>query len=213
MTQHQRPAQAEASGVAGGADVGSGGAFRIRHWYVAETKVMAETKAIESLRKRGIRVYEPKLKKSIRHHRTKQLIIRRFRLFNRYLFISIPEPVDLHIGPAKNCDGVSDILGLSLNGKACEINREIVALFMRAQRRGQFNEIIPQSRRELRDKLPLGAKIRISNRQSPFSGFYGFVTDIKGRGVIKAGLSIFGRLVPVELQSGDFTVLKEDVAA
>ena len=70
------------------------------------------------------------MRKTIIHHRLP--VIRRFRLFNRYLFVSLPHDAGPHIGRVRSCQGVADILGLKLDGKACEINREIVARFMLA---------------------------------------------------------------------------------
>jgi len=183
-----------------------------RRWFVVQTKVQAETKAVASLRAKGYRVYEPYMRKTITHHRTKQLINRRFRLFARYLFVSLPHDYEPHIGRVRGCKGVDDILGMDLDGKACEISRLIVRRFMLAQRRREFDDVTPITRTQMVAKLPIGTWIRVSTNNHVFGGFFGQVTGVKGRGVIRAGIEMFGRLVPVELGAGDYTAIREKAA-
>jgi transcription antitermination factor NusG len=139
------------------------------------------------------------MRRTIIHHRTKIPINRRFRLFNRYLFVSLPADFEPHIGSVRACKGVADVLGIEIDGKPCEVARTVVRRFMLAQRRGEFDDIVPFTRRQLMVKLPLGTRIKVRHEHAVFGGFHGMVTRIKGRGVITAALEIFGRMTPVDL--------------
>lgn len=173
-----------------------------RRWYVVQTNIKCEERAARSLRSSGFRVYLPKMKKTIIHHRTKKPIDRYFKLFNRYLFVSV-EPENTNWFSLRRCDGVETVLGIDIDGKPCEISREVVRRFMLAQRKGQFNVLSPHSRKmaSLR-RFPAGALISL-REEHPFGGFYGNVTDVKGKGIIKATMEVFGRLVPVEIRPED----------
>lgn len=174
-----------------------------RLWFIIATNIQCEDRASRSLRAAGFRVYMPKMKKTIIHHRTKEPINRYFKLFNRYLFVSFPAAKDVHFGNARKCNGVETILGIDLDGKPCQIPRETVRRFMLAQRRGEFNDISPLSKKQsATKKFPLGSRLRVKI-DHPFGGFYGQVTKIKGKGVVQASLQLFGRLVPVELDLND----------
>lgn len=173
-----------------------------RRWYVVQTNIKCEERAARSLRSSGFRVYLPKMKKTIIHHRTKKPIDRYFKLFNRYLFVSV-EPENTNWFSLRRCDGVETVLGIDIDGRPCEISREVVRRFMLAQRKGQFNVLSPHSRKLASQKrFPLGSRISL-REDHPFGGFYGNVIDVKGRGIIKATMEVFGRLVPVEIKPED----------
>jgi transcription antitermination factor NusG len=183
-----------------------------RRWFVVQTRIQSETKAAASLRARGYRVYEPYMRKTVVFRKvTGKVVVKRFRLFARYLFVSLPYDFEPHIGAVRGCKGVDDILGMDLDGKACEISRSVVRRFMLAQRKGEFDDVVPITRTQMQAKIPLGSKVRVSGH-GVFGGFYGQVRSIKGRGVIIAGIEMFGRLVPVQLGAGDYTIVKAEAA-
>jgi transcription antitermination factor NusG len=183
-----------------------------RRWFIVQSRIQCEDKAAASLRAGGYHVYAPMMRKTIFDRRTRLPVVRRFRLFNRYLFVSLPHDAGPHIGRVRSCQGVADILGLKLDGRASEISRDIVARFMLAQRRGEFDDVAVLSRRRLAKKLKIGARIQV-RADHPFGGFHGQVTRIKGKGVVMAGLALFGRLTSVELGVGDYAALRESQAA
>ena len=160
----------------------------------------------------GYRVYLPTMRKTIIDRRIRLPVIRRFRLFNTYLFVSLPRDAGPHIGIVRSCRGVDDVLGMKLDGKACEIDRNVVRRFMLAQRHGEFDDVAVLSRRRMSKKLMLGARVQVRS-DHVFGGFHGQVTKIKGRGVIMAGFEIFGRFTPVELRVGDYAPLRDTQAA
>lgn len=169
-----------------------------RLWYVVQTNIQCEERAAKSLRAAKFRVYLPKMKKTIIHHRTKKPIDRYFKLFNRYLFVSL-DPNDMDWFRLRRCDGVEKVLGMEIDGKPYEVSREVVRRFMLAQRRGEFDAISPHSKKKrIQGKVPVGSWIRLLP-EHPFGGFYGQVVKIKGKGVIKATLDVFGKLIPVEV--------------
>jgi transcription antitermination factor NusG len=182
-----------------------------RKWFIVETECGRESRATEALREARYRVYMPVMKKTIIHHRTKEPINKRFKLFNRYLFVSL-DPGNMDFGSIRACKGVVKVLGIQLDGHPCEINRDVVKRFMLAQRRGDFDDITLLTRKQMAGKVPLGTSIRVRPEHS-FGGFYGQVTKIKGRGVITAGLEMFNRLVHVDLGTGDFDMIVRKVAA
>lgn len=182
-----------------------------RIWFVVTTTIKGEEKAAKSLRAAGYRVYMPKMKKTIIHHRTKEPLNRYFKLFHRYLFVSM-HPEDMAFGKVLDCDCVETVLGIDIDGKPCQIRREIVKRFMLAQRAGDFNDIAPHSKKQsAKKRFPIGSRLKVKNSH-PFGGFYGNVTKIKGRGVVQAGLELFGRLVPVELDLDDIDSVYVDAA-
>lgn len=182
-----------------------------RKWFIVETECNREDRATEALRAARYRVYMPVMKKTIIHHRTKEPLNKSFKLFNRYLFVSL-DPMNMDFGGVRACKGVVKVLGIQLDGHPCEIDRDVVKRFMLAQRRGDFNEITLLTRKQMAIKLPLGSPIRVRHEHT-FGGFYGQVTKVKGKGVITAGLEIFNRLVHVDLGTGDFDMVVTRAAA
>lgn len=178
-----------------------------RRWFVVQTNIKCEDKATRNIRAAGYRVYMPKMKKTIIHHRTKEPINRYFKLFNRYLFIGMHDGA---FGTIRKCEGVETILGIDLDGRPCEIPRATIERFMKAQRRGDFNHISPTSKKlRAKTKFPLGSRLKVKT-DHPFGGFYGQVTKIKGKGVVQAQIELFGRLVPVELDVDDIDAVYVD---
>lgn len=172
-----------------------------RKWFIVRTTVAGEARAARSLREKRIRVYVPKMRMTTYHHRTKKRIDRHFVLFNRYLFIGLPADA-LHFGKVRDCKGVEAILGIQ--GVPFEVSRADVTACLNAQRRGEFDNIDPRTRKDAsQKKYKPGSFLRVRNPQHPFGGFYGQVVKVKGRGVVQAMIAVFGRLSSVELLPQD----------
>lgn len=168
-------------------------------WYVARTNIKSEDKAAKSLRAVGYRVYVPKMRKTIIHHRTKKQLDRHFLLFNRYIFVAT-SPANKPIVSARDCDGVEDILRARKDGDWYQVPRQLIVNVMRAQRSGEFDDVSPKSKKDASAKrFAQGSRIQVRSNHS-FSGFYGNVVKVKGRGVVKAMLEVFGRTIPVEIE-------------
>lgn len=170
-----------------------------RKWFVVRTNIQCEEKAARSLRAARYRVYVPKMRKTIIHHRTKKQLDRHFILFNRYIFVAF-DAGNLDYGRARKCDGVETILGIEMDGKPFEVSRAMIANIMLTQRNGEFNNVSPKSRKDASTKrFTPGSRLQVRSNH-PFSGFYGNVVKVKGRGVVKAMLEVFGRTIPVEIE-------------
>lgn len=177
-----------------------------RQWYIARTNIKCEERASRSLRAAGYYVYTPMMCKTITHHRSKKRIDRKFKLFNRYIFMS----VNTHCLPkvsAHDCDGVEEILGERLDGRPWPVPRMTVIKIMLAQLGGDFDSIIKPTftAKDVAERFPVGSSIKVKRgaTEHPFGGFYGQVTKAKGKGVVQAALSLFGSLVPVDLKYED----------
>lgn len=177
-----------------------------RKWFVVRTNIKCEDRATKSLRAARYRVYVPVMKKTIIHHRTKQPINRRFKLFNRYIFVSMAAD-NLDFGNVRACDGVEAILGIE--GKPYEVSRQDVAHFMMAQRRGEFDSLQPLTKKQLAHKYPVGSLLKI-HKDHPFGGFYGQVEKVKGKSVVRVALQLFGRLVSVDVHKRDIDTVYRD---
>lgn len=170
-----------------------------RRWFVVRTNIRCEDRAAKSLRSSGYRVFVPKMRKDIIHHRSKRWITRYFVLFNRYIFVGLPA-ANMDWFRLRACDGVESVLGIE--GKPYQVEREDVADFMRKQRAREFDSRKPPSvtTREQRDaikkRFKLGAAFRVL--RGPWGGFSGQVESVSGKGTIKAMVALFGRLTPVE---------------
>lgn len=172
-----------------------------RRWYIVRTNIRCEARAATTLRRARYRVYVPKLRKDIRHHRSKEWITKRFILFPRYIFVAqlVRRPDWFTL---RQCDGVESVLGI--DGVPYEVPRDTVARFLMAQRNGDFdlregNTISGRQRRALASaRFRRGQAVRVLT--GPFAGFAGHVESIEGRGIVKAAIEIFTRLTPVEFE-------------
>lgn len=159
--------------------------------------------AIErSLRDAGLEVYVPRIRLEVVHHRTHKAVIRSFPLFTGYAFAGA---VGTGWADLLGCDGVGYILGTG--GNYWRMPEEEINLLRQAEadmvwddtreariRRKQEG----RTRRETATlRFPPGAEIEIST--GAFAGFSGRVESVAGRGIVKALISIFGRLTAVDL--------------
>lgn len=156
------------------------------------------------LRDEGFHVYMPSLRKDIRHHRTKEIITRRFPLLTGYVFVGGDYEMVYRLA---ECDGVTAVLG---NAEAPHvIPEETIRMFMTAEEEMQYDDTMEAKihRREraatvkadLALRFPTGSKFEV--KEGPFAGFHGEVTSVHGRACVKAMMNIFGGLVPTEFTS------------
>jgi transcription antitermination factor NusG len=164
-----------------------------------------ETIIERSLRDEGFHVYMPSMRKDIRHHRTKEIITRRFPLLTGYAFVGGDRETNFYA--LRDCDGVSDILGIG--GNPYPIADATIRMFMTAEEEMQYDDTMQAKihRREraatvkadLALRFPTGSKFEV--KEGPFAGFHGEVTSVHGRACVKAMMNIFGGLVPTEFTS------------
>lgn len=188
-----------------------------RLWYVVRTNIKCEDKAARNLRQAGYRVYLPKMRKDIVHHRTKKRITRSFVLFNRYLFVGVPAE-NPNWYKLRACEGVECVLGEDgpEGRRYLPVPRETVASFIMAQRNLDFDatrraeikrkEIGRTEKQTLKMRFPVGSRFRVKKdwqHDHPFGGFYGQVVKVAGRRKIKAMMEIFATLVPIEIDPSD----------
>jgi len=60
-------------------------------WFIIQTNPQCETKAVEEIRRAGFRAYLPKAARDVRHHRTKELILKRRPALVGYVFMRFPD--------------------------------------------------------------------------------------------------------------------------
>ena len=143
-----------------------------RLWYVVRTNIKCEDRAARNLRQAGYRVYLPKMRKDIVHHRTKKRITRSFVLFNRYLFVGVPAE-DPNWYKLRACEGVECVLGEDgpEGRRYLPVPRETVASFVMAQRNLDFDatrraeikrkEIGRTEKQTLKMRFPVGSRFRV----------------------------------------------------
>lgn len=179
-----------------------------RLWYVCRTNIRSEDKAEANLRAAGYETYLPKMRKDIIHHRSKAIITREFVLFNRYLFAAQPA-IGADWYTLRQCEGVESVLGI--NGTPMPVPAAHIERFRNAEIDMLFDdthaakvhrgEIERTQKEQIRKTFRAGSSKRVVN--GPFGGFCALVTNVTGRDTIKAMVSIFGGMVPVEFQPED----------
>lgn len=195
----------------------------MHHWYIAKIRSgfgricrtvieggqQRDLSIVErQLEEKGFDHYFPRMRKEIRHHRTKKLIERRFPLFAGYVFVGMPSAnPDLY--SLAQCRGVAYVLGVDGHPwrvPAAEIERlradEVNMVFDDTREARLKRREEGQTRREtIAMQYPTGAEVRVS--EGPFAGFHGHVTGVTGKGHVKAMLDLFGRLTPCEFEAVD----------
>lgn len=157
-----------------------------------------------SLGESGFHYYLPRMRKELRHHRTKKVIVRRFPLFSGYIFVSAgaQEPNWMRL---KACDGICGVL--SLDGRPWPIPASQVDALRQAEadlvfddthearvKRGQEG----RNRRETAAiRYPVGASIVLA--EGPFAGLAGEVVGISTGGLIRAIVEVFRQKTPMEI--------------
>lgn len=181
-------------------------------WFVIRTNIKSEGKAERNLAAAGFRTYAPWQKFERLNRRKRVWIQHEMRLAPRYLFLEADMPIeDIPWYVVRVCEGVESVLGI--NGTPHRLSAAEVASLddirnaeadyaFDETRAGKLHrrEIGKTKKETTRMKFPVGSKVRISD--GPFTSFNGEVTNVNGRGHLSVLASIFGRLTPVELESG-----------
>ncbi len=180
-------------------------------WFVIRCNIKCEQKAMENLQAAGFEVYFPRMRKDIIHHRTKAVITREFPLFNRYLFVGMPQEAERrHWGFVRACEGVECALGVG--GVPLPVPAADVEAFRLAEIDMQFDDtraakihrgdIEATKKAQVQRLYPTGSALRVKEGHD-FGGFYGNVVSTKGAGKVKAMIEMFGGLIPVEFNVED----------
>ncbi len=183
-----------------------------QNWFVVRTNIKGEAKAERNLREAGFRTYAPWQKFERLNRRKRVWIQHEMRLAPRYLFLEADMPVeDIPWYVVRACEGVESVLGI--NGTPHRLSAAEVASLddirnaeadyaFDETRAGKLHrrEIGKTKKETTRMKFPVGSKVRISD--GPFTSFNGEITNVNGRGHLMVMTEIFGRLTPVELESG-----------
>lgn len=192
-----------------------------RAWFVVQTTAHGEDKAREALGELGYETFAPTLRKEVWNKQKKVRSVRTFPLFSRYLFAELPARTELWAG-VRAIEEVDRVLGQ--NG-GLPVPRAEVERFIAAEAAGAFDEAkraeearsrslrLQKSRGRRAEALiryPVGSGVRAL--RGPFEGFSGHVTDITGRGVVKAMIRLFGGLTPVEFFPDDIEPVDERAA-
>lgn len=183
-----------------------------RAWFVVLTRTGAEADARKALRGLGYETFVPTLRREVWNCRRKIRSVREFPLFNRYVFAELPERAK-EWGAIRRIEDIEQVLGENGGRPVPEAE---VRRFILAQAEGAFDEArraeeqrahaarLSSARAKRADTLlryPIGARVRAL--RGPFGGFAGHVTDVTGRGVVKAMVALFGGLTPVEFAPDD----------
>ncbi|HEV7286554.1 MAG TPA: transcription termination/antitermination NusG family protein [Kaistia sp.] len=163
-----------------------------------------ETIVERALTNEGLTPYLPRMKRELRHHRTKKTIVRRFPLMPGYVFVTAG-PREPNWMRLKACDGISGVL--SLDGRPWPIPAAQVEALQRAEadlvfddthearlKRGQDGK----NRRETTAlHYPAGCAITLT--EGPFAGLPGVVVGVSGGGLIRAIVEVFRQKTPMEI--------------
>jgi transcription termination/antitermination protein NusG len=177
------------------------------YWYVVATNPNCEKKAVNELRRAGLRVYLPQKATERVHRRTKAVLVKHRPLMVGYLFVRFPDALlDRRgvppFGIARACQGVKEFLRAINEQDEWEpfpIPEKLVAMIMRRQRGREFGNPVPpkpieqESVAERRARLSAykpGREVRVS--EGPFAGFDAVIQQLLDNGSVVAELSIFG---------------------
>ncbi len=153
-----------------------------------------------NLRDADIEIYMPSFRKDIKHHRTKELIERRFAMIVGYSFVYLPTGDFYRLS---RVEGVTAILGVA--GYPLRISDFEVASIRQAedmagsalQRERDARK--KRSRKQLQEEFPKDFKVRIAPEHRLVGGMLATVLDVTGRNTIKAVVEYLGGLVHVDL--------------
>ncbi|MET4634990.1 transcription termination/antitermination protein NusG [Kaistia defluvii] len=163
-----------------------------------------ETVVERALADEGFGAYLPRVRKELRHHRTKKIITRRFPLLPGYIFVTggDREPNWMRL---KACEGISGVL--SLDGRPWPIADAQVDTLKQAEadllfddthaarvKRGQEG----RTRRET-TAIRFHEGCAITLTEGPFSGLPGVVVGVTTGGLIRAIVEVFRQKTPMEI--------------
>lgn len=161
----------------------------MNHWYVIRTNPNCETRAKEDLESMGFEVFFPTFTKEVKHARKKNWIRKSFPLFNRYMFISMPQFGGdwFHV---RRANGVECVLGV--NGEPFPVPGHLIERYIREFDNGTFDEL-----RTKAPKIVVGEQIKIAD--GPLTGYYGMVTKAENKKKIRVMIDMFKSCSEIEL--------------
>lgn len=191
------------------------------NWYIVQCNPNCEKKAVEEIRRAGYRAYLPKAGRVIRHHRTKQVSIKRSPALVGYVFMRFPAGVPNWYA-LRQCQGVKGVL--YCDGRPYQLARELVAGLMRAQRALDYD--VKEARhyrldkrrgvRQPLDKALVRQKFRpgtlVRAASGPFQSIIAEVQSVTSKGTVKALAHIFGADMAVEYNLMDGTEVLDVVS-
>ena len=181
-------------------------------WYILQTNPQSEKKAVEEIRRAGFRAYLPKAARDVRHHRTKELIIKRRPALVGYVFMRFPDGRPNWYA-LRQCQGVKGVL--YCDGKPYELAHGQIAALMRAQRAATYDTANARAfrlakrrgekqtiaRAVAKQRFKPGMQVRAVS--GPWQHIIARIERVTKTGTIKAVASILGRETPFEYTSVD----------
>ncbi|MFK3965696.1 transcription termination/antitermination NusG family protein [Ensifer adhaerens] len=153
-----------------------------------------------NLRDADIEIYMPSFRKDIKHHRTKELIERRFAMIVGYSFVYLPTSDFYRLS---RVDGVTSILGVAgyptrISNFDVESIRDAEAIAGASLQR-ERDARKKRTRKELQEEYPKDVTVRIAPEHRLVGGMLATVLDVTGRNTVKAVVEMLGGLVHVDL--------------
>lgn len=181
-------------------------------WFIIQTNPQCESKAVDEIRRAGFRAYLPKAARDVRHHRTKELILKRRPALVGYVFMRFPDGRPNWYA-LRQCQGVKGVL--YCDGKPYELPQASVASLMRAQRSASYDTANARayrlsrrrgekqsiSRAVAKAKFKPGMNVRAV--AGPWQHIIARIERVTKTGTIKAVASILGRETPMEFTESD----------
>jgi transcription antitermination factor NusG len=190
-------------------------------WFIIQTNPQCETKAVEEIRRAGFRAYLPKAARDVRHHRTKELILKRRPALVGYVFMRFPDGRPNWYA-LRQCQGVKGVL--YCDGRPYELAHGSVASLMRAQRAASYDTANARayrmsrrrgekqsiSRAVAKAKFKPGMSVRAST--GPWEHIIARIERVTKAGRIEAVTSLFGRETSVEYTELDKLDIVDEAA-
>lgn len=153
-----------------------------------------------NLRDADFEIFMPSFRKDIKHHRTKELIERRFAMIVGYSLVYLPTRDFYRLS---RVDGVTAILGvagcpLRISDFDVDMLRDAEAMAGSALQR-ERDARKRRSRKQLQEEFPKDVTIRIAPEHRLVGGMLATVLDVTGRNTVKAVVEMLGGLVHVDL--------------
>jgi transcription antitermination factor NusG len=162
-------------------------------WYVATVKPQCEGKAAADLAMEGLVVFFPVCNAEVWDDRRRVKKIRRFPLFNGYLFIGAQG--EMNFGAVHRSENVTGIL--SVEGRLRKVSGAEVDAIIAAQRDGAFDRKF-----EKKNKV-FAANDAVRVKNGPWAGWHSKVTSMKGKALVKIMLTMFNTEKEVEISVDD----------
>lgn len=179
-------------------------------WYVVRANIRSEAKAAENIRLAGFDVYYPRQRYEKKHRRTNLYTMHERPLMLPYLFVGF-DSRRKHFGFVRSCEGVERLLevqGEPIPVPAMDVQAiqlaEIDMIFddTRAARIHRKEEAATR-KATIEMKYQPGKEFAVTD--GPFASFHAIVEEVTKSGNIKAMVSLFGRLTPVEFEASQLT--------